>query len=213
MSYMTNTQQSQKLRRWQQEMSQYDFDIQHIQGAENYLADALSRMYKNPDHILSQKDFISSSIDPTTTTHTITTLATAITPSSPDLIVNTFLSPTTRTPIIMPVYQHNQCAYNKCNGRDISAGHHQDCPFIEDDEPVIQQILHFMTNLFDNQSFNENVHLTNDCHLYHPPQPRPFDWSTSGPITTPAMAAPPSAVLLNYTSTSWCTTPPTPAPA
>ena len=49
-NFMTNMQKLQELRRWQQEMSQYDFEIQYLEGVKNTLADALSRMYNNPLH-------------------------------------------------------------------------------------------------------------------------------------------------------------------
>ncbi|RPB19652.1 hypothetical protein L211DRAFT_897384 [Terfezia boudieri ATCC MYA-4762] len=32
------------------------------------------------------------------------------------------------------IFTHVQCDYNRCRGRDISAGHVKDCPFLDSDE-------------------------------------------------------------------------------
>ena len=46
---MTQTVRNQRRIRWLEDMTMFDFDIQHIQGEENILADALSRIYDGMD--------------------------------------------------------------------------------------------------------------------------------------------------------------------
>ena len=46
---MTQIVRNQRRIRWLEDMTMFDFDIQHIQGEENILADALSRIYDGMD--------------------------------------------------------------------------------------------------------------------------------------------------------------------
>ena len=46
---ITQTVKNQQRIRWLEDMTMFDFDIQHIQGEENILADALSRIYDGMD--------------------------------------------------------------------------------------------------------------------------------------------------------------------
>ena len=46
---MTQTVRNQRRIRWLEDLTMFDFDIQYIQGEENILADALSRIYDGMD--------------------------------------------------------------------------------------------------------------------------------------------------------------------
>ena len=46
---MTQTVRNQRRIRWREDMTMFDFNIQHIQGEESILADALSRIYDGMD--------------------------------------------------------------------------------------------------------------------------------------------------------------------
>ena len=46
---ITQIVRNQRRIRWLEDMTMFDFDIQHIQGEENILADALSRIYDGMD--------------------------------------------------------------------------------------------------------------------------------------------------------------------
>ena len=46
---ITQTVRNQLGIRWREDMTMFDYNIQHIQGEENILADALSRIYDRMD--------------------------------------------------------------------------------------------------------------------------------------------------------------------
>ena len=56
---MTQTVRNERRIRWLETITMFDFDIQHIQGPENILADALSRIYDGvKDEELSREDYL-----------------------------------------------------------------------------------------------------------------------------------------------------------
>ena len=56
---ITQTVRNQWLIRWLETITMFDFVIQHIQGLENILADALSRIYDGiKEEELTRKDYL-----------------------------------------------------------------------------------------------------------------------------------------------------------
>ena len=56
---MTQTVRNQRRIRWLETITMFDFDIQHIQGSENILADALSRIYDGvKEEDLTREDYL-----------------------------------------------------------------------------------------------------------------------------------------------------------
>ena len=56
---MTQTVRNQRRIRWLETITMFDFDIQHIQGSENILADALSRIYNGvKEEDLTREDYL-----------------------------------------------------------------------------------------------------------------------------------------------------------
>ena len=56
---MTQTVRNQRQIRWLETITMFDFDIQHIRGSENILADALSRIYDGvKEEELTREDYL-----------------------------------------------------------------------------------------------------------------------------------------------------------
>src|SRR5258705_9628334 len=114
-------------------MSIFEFDMQHLDGKRNVLADALSRIYKNPEKLPPFTSISSASIttnkastspsptSPTPSTHTSTS-----TPTSSTSTKTTKMQQFTSTTVDR---SHTKCDFNLCSSRGASAGHHEDCPF------------------------------------------------------------------------------------
>src|SRR5258706_3422174 len=125
-------------------MSIFEFDMQHLDGKRNVLADALSRTYKNPEKLPPFTSISSASIttnkaststspspaSPTPSTLSSTTHASTSTPTSSTSTKTTKMQQFTSTTVDR---SHTKCDFNLCSSRGVSAGHHEDCPFDEDD--------------------------------------------------------------------------------
>ncbi|HLP34462.1 MAG TPA: reverse transcriptase domain-containing protein [Amoebophilaceae bacterium] len=62
-TFMLQYDLQEKQARWQNTISQFDCKIQYLGGDKNVIADALSRVFKNPQLIPSRSDFINSKVD------------------------------------------------------------------------------------------------------------------------------------------------------
>ena len=129
---------TEKRANWLDVIQQFDCEIKHIRGAENEIADALSRVYLNTTISPSASDFILQSTDPNQAPRipNINTAATSISNThSPQLRRKMSF---TNLKAVGRDNSHNNCAYNKCRGRSVYAGHANDCPFKDDDEDEIE---------------------------------------------------------------------------
>src|SRR5258706_1622286 len=121
--------------RWQILMSIFEFDMQHLDGKRNVLADTLSRIYKNPEKLPLFTSISSVSITTNIKASTSTPLSSTsptstFTPTSSTSTKTTKMQQFTSTTIDR---SHTKCDFNLCSSRGASAGHHKDCPFDEDD--------------------------------------------------------------------------------
>ena len=93
------------------------------------MADALSRKHKYSLDPTEEQDFIPQSINPTEDNSKlqdtyITTNNLSISPIPEDF---------TMVSRACTNFKHTDCDYNKCTGRDESAGHHPSCPYLDDE--------------------------------------------------------------------------------
>src|SRR5258705_1271714 len=128
--------------RWQMLMSIFEFDMQHLDGKRNVLADALSRIYINPEKLppftsissasitMNKASTLPSPASPTPSTLSSTSHTSTSTPTSSTSTKTTKMQQFTSTTIDR---SHTKCDFNLCSSRGVSAGHHEDCPFDEDD--------------------------------------------------------------------------------
>ena len=66
LTFMQRTQNSKKVKRWQDYLMTFDGTIEYTAGKDNHIADALSRMHKYPSISATEDDLIPQSIDSTT---------------------------------------------------------------------------------------------------------------------------------------------------
>src|SRR5258706_5202878 len=127
--------------RWQMLMSIFEFNMQHLDGKRNVLADALSRIYKNPEKlppftsissasITTINNKASTSTSPSPALPTPSTLTSTSTPTSSSTTKTTKMQQFTSTTVDC---SHTKCDFNLCSSRGASTGHHKDCLFDEDD--------------------------------------------------------------------------------
>src|SRR5258706_9823573 len=117
----------------------FEFDMQYLDGKWNVLADTLSRIYKNPEKLPPFTSISSASIttnkaststSPSPASPTPSTLTSTSTPTSSTSTKTTKMQQFTSTTVDR---SHTKCDFNLCSSRGASAGHHEDCPFDEDD--------------------------------------------------------------------------------
>src|SRR5258706_6931571 len=131
--------------RWQMLMSIFEFDMQHLDGKWNVLADALSRIYKNLEKLTPFTSISSASIttnkastspspaSPTPSTLSSTLPTSTSTPSSTKSTNSTKTTKMQQFTSTTVDRSHTKCDFNLCSSRGVSAGHHENCPFDEDD--------------------------------------------------------------------------------
>jgi len=110
-------------------MREFYLVIEHTAGKENLLADALSRKHKYSLDPTVEQDFIPHSIDPTEDNSNL-----------PDISITTnnlSISPMPEEITMVSRgcinFQHTDCDYNNCAGRDERLGHHPSCPYLDDE--------------------------------------------------------------------------------
>src|SRR5258706_2790616 len=111
-------------------MSIFEFDMQPLDGKRNVLADALSRIYKNPEKLPPFTSISSASITTNKAPTPSTSPTSTSTPTSSTSTKTTKMQQFTSSTVDR---SHTKCDFNLCSSRGVSAGHHEDCPFDQDD--------------------------------------------------------------------------------
>ena len=125
-------------------MSIFEFDMQHLDGKRNVLADALSRIYKNPEKLPPFTSNCSALIT-TSNNHSNYNRASTPRPTTPSISSTTSpTSPTTSststnsTKMLQFVsttvnWLYTKCNFNLCSSCRVSAVHYKDYLFDEND--------------------------------------------------------------------------------
>src|SRR5258705_4146472 len=105
--------------RWQMLMSIFEFDMQHLDGKRNVLADALSRIYKNPEKLPPFTSISSASITTNKASTYTSPSPTSPTPStlSSTLPTSTSSPSSTKSTNSTVDRSHTKCDFNLCSSR------------------------------------------------------------------------------------------------